>query len=294
MKAWTAQYRYPGPHRLDISVKGNDELGKHFAPTWEMLKEYKSGLVSADVAEHVYTQKYFALLTKRMQDNFEPFEELLKMEYVVFVCFCAADTFCHRKLLVFFLQQLGAEYGGEIKDFSKWSKKNSIVENAILNPITSFKDEYEWLSNFSPSRLEYDGIIYPTNEHYYQAMKATRNQEMWIGSGVERRCVNIRKHIAALPTPGQTKRVGKKLALRPDWKEIKVEVMRVGLKMKFDIPELRTKLLATGNRVLVEGNYWHDNFWGECTCEKCKATQKAENWLGKLLMERRDLIPFGK
>ena len=66
------------------------------------------------------------------------------------------------------------------------------------------------------------------------------------------------------------------------------------MKQKFNWPELRTKLLATGNRVLVEGNYWHDNFWGECTCEKCKATQKAENWLGKLLMERRDLIPFGK
>jgi len=312
MKCWTAQYRYPGPNRLDISVKGNDPLGKYFAPTWEMLMEYKKGLglVSPEILEKTYTDKYFQLLTKRMQENFTPFAELLAREYVVFVCFCAAGEFCHRILLAYFLQQLGVTYGGEIKDFSKWSKKNNIVEDAILNPIISFKNEYEWLSNFSPSIFEYDGITYPSNEHFYQAMKAKADDEMIIIEAKEQGMtweefntlnvhkkfvqVNTRKYIASLPTPSKAKRQGRILNISPAWEQIKVDIMRAGLKMKFDIPELRTKLLATGNRVLVEGNYWHDNFWGECSCPKCQATKKAENMLGKLLMERRELIPFGK
>jgi len=42
MQLWTAQYRYPGPHRLDITVKGRDPIGKMFAPTWDMVKQYKA------------------------------------------------------------------------------------------------------------------------------------------------------------------------------------------------------------------------------------------------------------
>lgn len=37
MDIWTAQYQYPGPHRLDITVKGQDPIGRLFAPTWDMV-----------------------------------------------------------------------------------------------------------------------------------------------------------------------------------------------------------------------------------------------------------------
>ena len=44
-------------------------------------------------------------------------------------------------------------------------------------------------------------------------------------------------------------------------------------------------LLSTGDVAIIEGNYWHDNFYGQCTCEKCAG--KGKNKLGKLLMDIR-------
>ena len=45
-------------------------------------------------------------------------------------------------------------------------------------------------------------------------------------------------------------------------------------------PELRVKLLNTGDIELIEGNYWGDTFWGVCN-------GKGENHLGKILMRVR-------
>ena len=59
--------------------------------------------------------------------------------------------------------------------------------------------------------------------------------------------------------------------------------MYQGLKLKFSDPILKEKLLATGNEKLEEGNWWHDNFWGNCYCPKCKNIEGV-NKLGKLLM----------
>ncbi len=44
--------------------------------------------------------------------------------------------------------------------------------------------------------------------------------------------------------------------------------------------DLREKLLATGDRKLVEGNTWGDTFWGVCR-------GNGKNHLGKILMKIR-------
>ena len=49
------------------------------------------------------------------------------------------------------------------------------------------------------------------------------------------------------------------------------------------------RLLSTSNATLVEGNWWHDNFWGDCYCPKCKGIPGA-NTLGRLLMELRSKL----
>jgi ribA/ribD-fused uncharacterized protein len=92
--------------------------------------------------------------------------------------------------------------------------------------------------------------------------------------------------IAAAPTPGLAKRLGKKCHLRADWEEIKIPVMSSALRKKFSDPDLKAKLLATENQYLEEGNTWHDNFWGVCHCLNCQDIM-AHNYLGKLLMELR-------
>ena len=121
--------------------------------------------------------------------------------------------------------------------------------------ITEFDGKYAFLSNFYHAPFTYDGIEYPTNEHFFQAMKTLDQEE--------------RKKIAAAATPGKAKRLGRHVILRPDWEIIKLDVMKEGLALKFADPKLREKLLATGDEILVEGNWWHDNTWGSCHCPLC-------------------------
>jgi predicted NAD-dependent protein-ADP-ribosyltransferase YbiA (DUF1768 family) len=61
--------------------------------------------------------------------------------------------------------------------------------------------------------------------------------------------------------------------------------MEYGLRQKFSKPEFISLLLNTSNREIIEGNYWHDNYWGSCTCDKCG--NKGLNKLGILLMKIR-------
>ena len=143
--------------------------------------------------------------------------------------------------------------------------------------IAIFDNEYAFLSNFYESPFEVDGITYPTAEHFFQAMKS--------------KDVEGRKKIAAAPTPGKAKRLGRTIELRKDWEEIKVAVMKFGLAQKFRIPELREKLLATGHEELIEGNFWHDNTWGNCLCADCQDIP-GRNMLGMLLMELRTKIRY--
>ena len=75
--------------------------------------------------------------------------------------------------------------------------------------------------------------------------------------------------------------------MRRDWDKIKVDVMRDLLRDKFEDPNLRQMLLATYPNDLIEGNTWHDQFWGDCECPKHENTM-GMNWLGTLLMEIRE------
>lgn len=144
--------------------------------------------------------------------------------------------------------------------------------------ITNFRNEYRFLSNFwpLPNPIQYNGISYPTVEHFFQAMKTT--------------VPKLRMEIASAPTPGQAKRLGRALMLRPNWEQVKIPAMKFGLTIKFSNNEmLKNQLLATGTEVLVEGNKWHDNIWGNCYCSKCTGIAGL-NYLGYLLMGIRGLF----
>ena len=101
--------------------------------------------------------------------------------------------------------------------------------------------------------------------------------------------INERRTIAAADTPGQAKRMGRHVTLRPDWEKVKIDVMRRGLELKFQDYALRVRLIGTGSYELIEGNTWHDNTWGSCVCYKCKNIP-GRNLLGNLLMELREQV----
>ena len=138
--------------------------------------------------------------------------------------------------------------------------------------IDFFDGEFAFLSNFYNASCIFEGKLYPTVEHAFQAAKSLDHAE--------------RDWIAAAGSPGLAKRLGRSVNLRPDWEKVKFDVMEECLRSKFADPVLKQKLFATGDEELVEGNYWHDNTWGNCSCEKCKDIV-GRNMLGNILMKLR-------
>jgi len=143
-----------------------------------------------------------------------------------------------------------------------------------LYPVINRFDgtEYAFLSNFYPFTIEFDGHKWSTSEHAYQAMKMTNKEDFF--------------KILKASTPAKAKRLGNTLPKLEKWDKIKVDIMQEILRVKFSYPEMKNKLLSTGNSHLEEGNTWGDKFWGT-------VNGKGQNMLGKLLMKIRKELENG-
>lgn len=140
----------------------------------------------------------------------------------------------------------------------------------IDDPIYFFDGEFRFLSNFWACSILFEGIKYPSVEHAYQAAKIVDRRE--------------REFVATIASAGGAKRYGRRLVLRDGWDDIRIDVMRLLLREKFQTPEMAVKLEETGERELIEGNHWGDYFWGMVNTSR---GYHGENNLGKLLMELR-------
>ena len=140
--------------------------------------------------------------------------------------------------------------------------------------IYEFNGDFRFLSNFYPCEIIYKGKIYKTSEHLFQSLKTKDKEEM--------------EFIRLSSSPGIAKKNGRKIKLRDDWGKIKNEIMKLVVMKKFSQnPTLLNKLNGTKGIYLTEGNYWHDNYWGDCRCNKCQWFD-GENHLGKIIMDLRD------
>lgn len=139
--------------------------------------------------------------------------------------------------------------------------------------INSFTKENRFLSNFYSAIVTYENLTYPYSENAYQASKTLDLTE--------------RMQFLYL-TPFEAKSKGQLLTLRPDWDQVKDQIMYDIVYDKFyrNIV-LRRKLLATGDMILIEGNNWHDNYWGSCDCHRCRKIL-GQNKLGIILMKLRE------
>jgi len=134
-----------------------------------------------------------------------------------------------------------------------------------------FKDDKRFLSNMFPVTVVIDGISYPSPENYYMSMKFATVCDKLVTELQE--C-----------TPLNSKTIANKNKdkIRPDWDDIKLGVMRVGVMAKFaQNTSLVKQLLDTGDEYLEERNDWNDTFWGTYQ-------GKGSNHLGSLLMEVRN------
>jgi len=179
-----------------------------------------------------------------------------------------------------------------------------------IGTIGQFGGAYHFMSNFYVTPIIIKDITYRTSEHAYQAAKFLKDTEE-------------RNHVLSFTEPGQAKREANKIVaklnkyqpesaepadkadriaiLTPDWENRKMSIMNFVLQTKFAPgSEMAELLLKTGSRPLLEGNWWHDNYWGSCE-PKARRTRKTspcktecatlgKNHLGRLLMAiRKDL-----
>ena len=131
--------------------------------------------------------------------------------------------------------------------------------------IESFTGENRFLSNFYQSDITVEDKVYPTVEHFYQSKKASNSKDAEL--------------IRTAKTPGLAKKLGRQIKLRSGWEAMKVNVMLVGLTLKFEDPTLRAMLMRTHPHSLIEGNDWGDEIWG-----MDNTSQTGQNLLGILLM----------
>ena len=154
-----------------------------------------------------------------------------------------------------------------------------VMSEAFKDPtrlIDSFTGKHSFLSNFERRPFTYAGAPCPTAEHGFNADKTLDPDQ--------------RAHVMAAPTPGEAKRRGRAVTLRPGWDDrVRYEVMTAVLAAKFTDPDLREQLLGTGDALLIESTTWHDQVWGDCGCDKHRAWP-GKNRLGLELMALRGAL----
>ena len=141
------------------------------------------------------------------------------------------------------------------------------IINRYTFPSTKF------LTNFYPCTIVYEGQIYPSVEHAYQAAKCNNPSD----AAAIRCCLSPRKALE----------LGRKVERKDNWKNIKVSVMKELLRNKFVSPALARQLIETKNATIMDDKPWGDTFWGSVNGE-------GKNVLGLLIMEVRDELKAEK
>jgi len=103
--------RYKATGALDITVKGQDPVGKIFAPTWDMVMGVKNGTMT----QETYIHQYLQILANIPLSYPDQLAKITTSSKIVLLCYCAQYNFCHRNLASAWLVDRGATFGGYIE-----------------------------------------------------------------------------------------------------------------------------------------------------------------------------------
>jgi len=132
----------------------------------------------------------------------------------------------------------------------------------------SVREPYGCFSNFSKHKV-FIQTTWPTTEHYFQAQKFLD--------------MALQLKIRAAKSPMIAARMGRSRSwpLRPDWDDVKDDIMRTAIRAKvMQHADVRETLLATGDAEIAEHTS-RDRYWGD------GGDGSGRNMLGRILMEVR-------
>lgn len=140
------------------------------------------------------------------------------------------------------------------------------------DPVFFYPKEFYVFDNFSSFQVEYDGYLWPTSEHAYQAAKFKDSS------------IETYEQIKKARSAHDAQKVANenKELQRSDWDLVKKDIMKEILRNKINQhPYVLKKLLQTGTRIIIEDS-WRDSNWG------WGPNKDGKNLLGKIWMELRD------
>ena len=147
--------------------------------------------------------------------------------------------------------------------------------------LTFTTTENRWLSNMTYVDIEHQGIIYPSTENFYQAIKYDKDD---FCEEVDY-LITVRKYLATVK-PHEAKKFSRKYQMtNSKFEDNKLKIMLYVQRKKYSQEPFRSNLLGTGDCHIEEGNYWKDLYWGVDL-----KTRKGENNLGKIIMQVREEI----
>jgi ribA/ribD-fused uncharacterized protein len=140
------------------------------------------------------------------------------------------------------------------------------------DPILFYPKEFYVFDNFAPFQVEYDGFLWQTSEHAYQA---ARFKEV---------APDVVELIKGAKSAHDAQKIGRRYENRQveNLEDQKKDVMKEILRHKLDQhPYVLEKLLKTGDRVIIEDS-WRDSEWG------WGKDKDGKNLLGNIWMELRE------
>lgn len=148
-----------------------------------------------------------------------------------------------------------------------------------MEDILTFKTpETRWLSNMTYVDIEHQGIVYPSTENFYHAIKYDKDDFCREVDYL----ITVRKYLAIIK-PNEAKKYSRKHQMtNPKFEDNKLKIMLYAQRKKYFQEPFKSKLLDTGDCHIEEGNYHNDLYWGTDI-----KTRKGENNLGKIIMQVR-------
>lgn len=144
-----------------------------------------------------------------------------------------------------------------------------------MSSITQFANEYSFLSLDYPFSFTLYDITFKNLAQYYFGFKCN--------------FIEIMRKLteSSLDPEAFINELDEKF-IRPDWKQVREQILNHGIYQKFTDPELQNKLLATGDSTLIFGFMNPNPSKDLLYLGKSLVTNEGKNQLGKQLMKTRE------
>lgn len=258
-------------HQLGEGWVGEETLGISLYCALKYQDDFSSGIIAA--VNHKGDSDSTGAVTGNILGalcGYSAIEEKWKKDLELSdIILEVADDLCH---------------GCQMSEFSHyrdedWEMKYMYMRRPARHlPVIFFwkdTEEYGWLSNWYRRKFKIDDFEYLHVEQYMMAQKAKLFHDSTRYTAILR-----------ATEPWECKDLGKQVTPfnAAAWDEVKFDVVKAGNRAKFEQnPDLKQKLLDTGNAILAEASP-KDNIWGiGLDAQAAAATDMAE-WPGQSLL----------